>query len=193
MRSALAEVSEGRDYKRPPTNIDEVNDAELASGIGTPLTDAAARADHLLGEIIELYGKVGERALEWNAAKTTSEAVLRNSYTHPRLHIFEYYRENGRPDLANRVFEEAVTEMKAAGAPAVVMGTVLYNLAAVRSQEGLNEEAIALLEEAIPLRPEMKAAAAADPDLSGVRDDPRFQQMIAQTDARLAAEGTERV
>jgi len=100
MRNALAGVSEGKDYERYPPDIDEFNDAELAHGIGTPLTDAAARADHLMGELIEVYEKLGDRPFDWNVAKTTTEAVLRNSYTHPRLHMFEYYSQNDMPDRA---------------------------------------------------------------------------------------------
>ena len=153
MRNALTDVSEGRDYQPPPANIDEFNDAELARGIGTPLTDAAARADHLLGEITDLYEKVGEQPMEWYIARTTKEAVLRNSYTHPRLHLFAYYRENGLREPAHQLFEGAVSEMRAAAAPALVMGTVLYNLAAVRVQEGQRDEAIALLQEAFPCAP----------------------------------------
>jgi len=178
MRDALTDVSEGRDYQPPPANIDEFNDAELARGIGTPLTDAAARADHLLGEITDLYEKVGEQPMEWYIARTTKEAVLRNSYTHPRLHLFAYYRENGLREPAHQLFEGAVSEMRAAAAPALVMGTVLYNLAAVRVQEGQRDEAIALLQEAFPLRPDMRQTAAGDSDLDELRQDPRFQELL---------------
>jgi hypothetical protein len=43
LRDALTEFRHARPYAAPPENIDEVNDAELASGIGAPLADAAAR------------------------------------------------------------------------------------------------------------------------------------------------------
>jgi tetratricopeptide (TPR) repeat protein len=178
LRNAMTDMSEGRDYQRPPANTDEFNDAELERGIGTPLADAASRADHLLEELIELYEKLGERPIEWTVSKTTTEAVLRNSYTHPRLHMFEYYHENGDVDLAKQLFEEAVTDMRAARAPALVMGTVLYNLACQRAQEGRRDEAMDLLEEAIPLRPDIKQMAPGDSDLRDVRDDARFQELI---------------
>jgi len=178
LRNALTAISEGKDYERPPTNTDEFNDAELARGIGTPLLDAASRADHLLNELIELYERVGERPIEWTVSRTTTEALLRNSYTHPRLHMFEYYHENGQVGLAHQLFEEAVTDMRAASAPALVMGTVLYNLACLRAQEGRRDESIDLLKEALPLRPDIKNVAADDSDLRDMRDDPRFQELI---------------
>lgn len=96
LRNALTNISEGKDYERPPANIDEVNEAELARGIGTPLTDAAARSDHLLAEIIELYEKLGDRPIDWSLSQTTTEAVLRNSFTHPRTHIAEYTARTAR-------------------------------------------------------------------------------------------------
>jgi tetratricopeptide (TPR) repeat protein len=178
LRNALSNVSEGKDYERPAGSIDEINDADLAMGIGTPLNDAAARADHLLAEIIDLYEKLGERPLEWVVAKTTTEAVLRNSYVHPRVHMFEYCRENGDTDRARRLFEEAVEEMRAASAPPLVMGAVLYNLAGVRASEGQTDEALALLKEAFPIRPDLKAAASDDAHLADLRQDPRFQELV---------------
>jgi hypothetical protein len=178
LRNAFVDVREGRTYAPPPENTDEFNDAELAGGIGTPLADAASRSDHLFSEILDLYQQLGDRPFQWYVARTTTEAVLRNSYTHPRLHMFEYYQENGLPDLANQLFADAVSDMRAASAPAIVMGTVLYNLACVRAQKGEADEAITLLEEAFPLRPEMKETAANDEDLGSVRDDPRFQELI---------------
>ena len=178
LRNALTNISEGKDYERPPAIIDEVNEAELARGIGTPLTDAAARSDHLLAEIIELYVKLGDRPIDWSVSKTTTEAVLRNSFTHPRTHIAEYYRENGEVERARRVTEQAVDELRAAGAPPLVLGAALYNLACARVAERRNDDALALLREAFPMRPDIKAAAAEDSDLGTLRDDARFQELL---------------
>ena len=178
MRNALTDLSEGREPTPPPENTDEVNDAELPNGIGTPLADAAARSDHLLSEIIELYGRVGERTFDWYSAKNTTEAVLRNSYLHPRVHLFEYLRENGEQDPANELFEDMFTDMQAAGAPPMIMTTARYNLACARSRQGRKDDALTLLEDALTARPEMREAAAEDPDLEPLRDDPRFQELI---------------
>ena len=136
LRNGLTDFAEGRPFTPPPANIDELNDAELANGIGTPLADAAARSDHLLAEIIALYSKLGDKAFEWSLAKTTTAAVLRNSYTHARVHLHEYLKENGDTDRADELFENAYEEMKAAEAPPLIMGTVAYNLACVRAGQG---------------------------------------------------------
>lgn len=178
MRDALTAVSEGRDYQRFPANVDEFNDRELAHGIGIPLIDAADRADHLMGELIEAYEKIGERPFEWSISKTTTEAVLRNSYTHPRRHMFDYYVENGMPDRGRALFTDAVTDMRTAGAPPLVMGTVIYNLACVRAQEGRSDDALELLREAITLRPGIKQDAPGDSDFGELRQDPRFQELV---------------
>ncbi len=178
LRNALTNISEGKDYERPPANIDEFNEAELARGIGTPLTDAAARSDHLLAEIIELYEKLGDRPIDWGVSKTTTEAVLRNSFTHPRTHIAEYYRENGEVERARRVTEQAVDVLREADAPRLVLGAALYNLACARVAERRNDDALPLLREAFPMRPDIKAAAAEDSALGPLRDDTRFQELL---------------
>jgi tetratricopeptide (TPR) repeat protein len=178
MRNVLASLSEGKDYERQPKNTDEFNEAELVRGIGTPLGDAAARAEHLLGELIELYEKVGERPIEWGISGNTTEAVLRNSYTHPRLHMYEYLMENGETDAARGLAEDAVSDMRTAHAPPLVLGAVLYNLAGVRAQQGKADAAIELLREAIPLRPDIRDFAPDDKDLGALREDPRFKELV---------------
>ena len=178
LRNGLADLAEGRSFTPPPVNIDELNDAELADGIGTPLTDAAARSDHLLTEIIDLYSNLGDKPFEWSLARTTTAAVLRNSYTHPRLHLHDYLIENGDKSRANEIFEDAYQEMRVAAAPPLILATVAYNLACVRADQDRLDEAIGALEEALQLRPEMKEGAAKDSDLEPLHDDPRFQELV---------------
>ncbi len=178
LRNAFADVEAGRSLTPPPANIDEANDAELPNGIGTPLTDAAARSDHLLGELIELYVRLGEQPFPWFTSRNTTEAVLRNSYVHPRIHMFEYLRENGEQDRANQLFEEMHADMQDAAAPPIIMNTARYNLACARARQGRGDEALDLLEEVLSTRADMKQSAAEDPDFTTLRDDPRFQELV---------------
>ena len=180
MRNALSEIAEGREQTSGPPpagEVNDLNDEELAHGIGTPLADAAARSDHLLTEISDLYARIGERPMRWNEAKTTTAGVLRNSYTHPRLHMYEYYVENGQIERARELFERAVEDLRAADAPPLLMGTVLYNLATVRAQEKRSDDALQLLREAIEQRPDAKALAVGDSDFADLREDPRFKAL----------------
>lgn len=110
MRTALTSAIEGGDYRVPGT-ADEINEAELANGIGTPLADAAARADHLLTEIIDLLDAVGDRKVNWFAAQSASEAVLRNSYSHPRRHMYDYLSENGDSEKARQLIDDSLSEL----------------------------------------------------------------------------------
>lgn len=110
MRDALLAAIDGRDYELPGTR-DEINDRELAAGIGTPLSDAAARAEHLLTEIIDLHEKVGDRPVHWSASVSADEAVLRNSYVHPLSHICEYKAENDDLDQARTLLDGAFAEL----------------------------------------------------------------------------------
>jgi hypothetical protein len=178
MRDALTEFRHARPYAAPPENIDEINDAELASGIGTPLADVAARSDKLLTELIALAGELGDRPFKWFTASTTGEALLRNSYTHPRVHLVAYLMENGGRDRAHRMLEDAASEMREISAPPSALGAALYNLACGRVDQDRIDDALELLVEAFSLRPEMKAAAAQDPDLEAMRDNPGFKALV---------------
>lgn len=178
LRDALRDFSEGREVTPAPSNIDELNDAELATGIGTPLADAAARSHMLFGELIDVYEHVGEKPFAWGAARTTTEAVLRNSYTHPRVHIYGYLNENGDPEKAHALSEESLSEMRKISAPPLILGTVLYNAATVRIDKDEQDQAVELLAECFTLRPDLRVQAARDADLSPLHGHPRFQELL---------------
>jgi hypothetical protein len=119
MRDCLLTTSQGGTYQLPGER-DEINDAELPNGIGTPLSDAAARAGQLLSEIVELLPKIGERQVNWFGERNASDAVLRNSYSHPRRHICDYMTENGDADGARKLLDDGLSEMQAIAAPEYV-------------------------------------------------------------------------
>ena len=119
MRDALTAAIEDREYTAPGT-ADEINDAELAAGIGTPLTDAAARAEHLLTEISDLLERAGDRHVQWYAAATATDAVLRNSYSHPRSHICAYLAENGDVVEAQKLIDDGLHRLAELSAPEYV-------------------------------------------------------------------------
>jgi tetratricopeptide (TPR) repeat protein len=180
LRNALADLAEDRPFTPPPKNVDELNDAELVGGIGTPLADAAGRADLLMGEMIDLYGRLGERPMAWFSAKTTTEAVLRNSYMHPRVHLSGYLKENGFAERSAKLWDEALAEMKDAAAPPFIMGGVLYNAAWTNASRGDVDEALDMLKRALEMRPDLKSQATGDPDMDPLRDDPRFQTLVRE-------------
>jgi hypothetical protein len=180
LRNALADLAEDRPITPPPDNIDELNDAELVGGIGTPLADAAGRADLLMEEVIGLYERLGERPMAWFTAKTTTEAVLRNSYLHPRVHLSGYLKENGFPERSAKLWDDALEDMEHAAAPPLIEGGVLFNASLARASRGEVGEALALLERALGMRPDLKGQAKSDPDMNAVRDDPRFKALVTE-------------
>jgi hypothetical protein len=177
LKNALTDVQEGRAYTPPPGDVDETNDAELAGGLGVALVDIAERSDVLLVSLIKLWEEVGERPFKWYANNTTMEALLRNSYIHPRNHIVAYLNENGDTAGADRLLEDAVTEMREIAAPPLVLGAALYNLACARVARDRLDEALELLVEAFPMRPDLKESAPKDKDLEMLHDNPGFKAL----------------
>jgi tetratricopeptide (TPR) repeat protein len=178
LRNALIDEAEGRHIAHGG-NVDEINAVELPNGIGTPLADAAARADHLLSEIGELYGKVGERPFQYFRSNSTTEAVL-GSCMHERVHFYEYFRDNGDLAAANKQFEDAESELREVGAPAPQLGAATYNLACARVNQGRQHDAIDLLRKAFEMRPQLRDLAPTDVDLEPLRGDPRFQELLTE-------------
>jgi hypothetical protein len=177
LKNALTDVQEGRAYASPPQNVDEANDEELAGGLGVSLVDIAERSDLLLISLIKLWEELGERPFKWYANNTTTEALLGNSYVHPRNHIAEYMKENGDEAGFQSLVEEGASEMRAIAAPGHILGATLFNLAGLRVAQGRIDDALALLEEALPMRPDARLVAATDADFAPLRDNVRFKAL----------------
>ena len=103
LSNGLADLDAGRPNTPPTVDINELNDQELPAGRGLTLEETSARADAALGALIELSSKVGDQPFQWGLTQTTGDALVRNSYFHPRMHISDYWLENGRNDRARRI------------------------------------------------------------------------------------------
>jgi hypothetical protein len=177
LRGGLTALASGQQIDFPST-VDEINDAELPSGRGLSLEETSAQASAGLAALIELGESLGDRPFTWGLARTTGEALVRNSYFHPRVHFAEYWHENGDKDRGHRLIEDTAAELRELWPAPVTLGAALYNLAAVRAGEGRLDEAMALLEEAAPMRPDLMAAAAADSDFASLKTEPRFARIF---------------
>jgi len=175
---SMADAAEGRPVNAPAGAIDELNDSEMAGAAGVSLADAAARSEALLTSLIAMWETMEDKPFKWYMADTTNEAVIRNSYVHPRIHLAEQFTERGDVARGQAILEETASEMRNAEAPAHILGAALYNLAGVRVAQGRNEDALALLEEALPMRTDLKAAAATDPDLAPLSESERFRSLV---------------
>jgi hypothetical protein len=177
--TSLEDLRDGRPPVPPPENVDELNDSELTGAAGVPLAESARRADELLASLLAVYESVGERPFHWYRRRTTAEAVLGNSYTHPRFHITAYLRENGDMENALQLCEATVSELRRAEAAAPILGNEQYNLACALVGLGRRDEALAQLAEGVSLLPRLKEFATTDPDLEPLKGDPRFEALIS--------------
>jgi len=175
--NGLTETAAERPVNAPPGNIDELNDAEMVGATGVSLVDAAARSEAALTSIIAMWETLGDRPFNWYISETTGEAILRNSYLHPRIHIADQFLQRGDAARSQRLTEETASELRAVEAPERVLGAALYNLAAVRATQLRSDEALDLLEESLAMREDLRSGAAANEDFASVRGEPRFRAL----------------
>jgi hypothetical protein len=121
LRDCLIQASRGEPVSGPPADIDAFNAVELARNAGISLGEGATRAETRLGDLIDLWATVGDRPFSWFTAKTTGEALVRNSYIHPRRHLAEHYLERGDQSRGTELREETMAELRQVDAPESVM------------------------------------------------------------------------
>jgi hypothetical protein len=182
LRDSLTQLQATGKAGSPPDDIDAVNAIELDEGRRVSVEEAAAHSDDAAAKLIELSDALGDRPFKWYWADTVAEAVLRNSYVHPRNHIAEHVIELGDRTRGSQILEMTVADLRRAGAPGHTLGPAILNLAVVRAVDGHRDEALSLVQEAIPMRADLGTIAANEPELASLRDDPRFSAIVRATE-----------
>jgi hypothetical protein len=125
--------------------------------VGDPATKRSARATEDGTLVLVVGGRPGE-AYSIGAGEAMGQ-------------FFQLYREH---DYAGALEECRGALETHPGNP-----LVLYNIACLESLLGLQQEAFASLEQAIAGWPKFKENAATDDDFASLRDDARFQALVA--------------
>ncbi len=103
-----------------------------------------------------------------------------NAYSHPLMHIAEYYQQHGDTQRAAEVTGMLGTPTLALDDTADWQGLVLYNSACSYALLGQKEEAIKQLAEALAIRPNLTEWSTQDSDLDSLRAEPTFQALYQE-------------
>jgi tetratricopeptide (TPR) repeat protein len=170
----LLAVSEGR----PPTETGDVDlenarffEAYCDQTWEEVLSAAAGAFQRLLAQVealgdqelvsCEVFPGQGERPL-WRI-------IVGTAYTHPIVHLAEFYRNQGNRETAAHMIGEMARSMAGLDDGPAWQGTVKYNLACHYSLLGAAGEAIRELRDALALDPGLTDWSRQDRDLYGIR------------------------
>jgi len=147
--------------------------AELSA---LPAGEVAAASWASAGDLLtELTQTLDEDLLDparnpWLRGRQLWLQIIVRGFWHPAGHLGEYYVHHGQAGQAVALAEHAVAVAGYLGAPPPARGMASYNLACAYAAADRLDAAAAALEAAMALNGDLRANAARDTDLAGVRD-----------------------
>jgi tetratricopeptide (TPR) repeat protein len=105
--------------------------------------------------------------------------IIVRGFWHPLGHIGDYYLSQGRAGRAEALATQAVAMTSYLEAPAPARGMAAYNLACAQAQSPQPAGAVATLQQAIGLNPDLRANATSDEDLARLRDSGQLDALLA--------------
>jgi hypothetical protein len=115
----------------------------------------------------------------WLAGRQLWLQIIVRGFWHPAGHIGEYYLSHQQPAAALALHSRAVATARELAAPAAARGMASYGLACAQARAGQPDGAFASIRQAISLNPDLRASAARDPDLAGLRDGGQLAAVLA--------------
>lgn len=168
---AVAEGSTPPDFP-----VAEHRSEELYGSLSRDASEVAKRARVATDQLVAAVLDTAEADLfeagrhSWLRGRALWLQVVVRAFWHPMGHVGEYYAAHGATDLAVGVAEHALASADYLGAPDLVVGMSLYNLACARAAAGSLAEAAEDVKRAIELNGDLRTNAEVDRDLAVVRE-----------------------
>ena len=165
--------------------INAINDRGREKYRDVPFQDVQQEAERVFATFIAQVEGMSEEEwsdpnrYEWANSEALWEETLGNGLWHPFSQMVALSMQRGDRESAELLQEKLLKAMRSADLPPGTIGVMLYNQACFYATHDWPEKALALLPEALRIRPTLVEWSKHDGDLDGLRADPRFQALYA--------------
>jgi rhodanese-related sulfurtransferase len=122
----------------------------------------------------------------WAEGEALWQETLGNGLWYPFTQMLDLMMDRSDHASAEALQDALIATVRAADLPGT-LGSALYNATCFYAKFGWRDKALALLPEALHLRPNLLEWSRHDADLASVREDPRYQALLHDPDLLAAA------
>lgn len=160
----------------PTEDIDHANEDVYYKYRDQTWVEIEALADSSCERMKEALTKLGDEGLEkvnffpWHNDRPLWRFVVGNIYTHPILHLADWYGKKGQTSRVVEMYQTMTGLLADLDDSPDWQGTIRYNLACSYSLAGETEKAISELGEALKMNPALIEWSQQDPDFEPIRE-----------------------
>jgi len=107
--------------------------------------------------------------------------ILDQCYSHPVYHLCEGYLHLGNALRVNQLQDQRIIDITNLDDSTYSVGTAYYDRACFSALLGETDAALSHLQKSLAGRPDLKPWAIQDAELASIREDPRFQELVASS------------
>lgn len=167
----------------PVENIDHANEDVYYQYRDQSWAEIEALADSSCEWMKAALDALGDEGLErvnffpWHQDRPLWRFAVGNVYTHPILHLADWYGKKGETDRVVRLYQTMTDLLTDLDDSPDWQGTIRYNLACSYSLAGETEKAIRALGEALKMNPALVEWSQQDPDFEPIRETARYKAL----------------
>lgn len=182
----LLDMLAAPDRPRPPQrDINEINAENFERYRYTPWMDTMAEWEAGHARLMERLGAMSEEELAapfqfpWQPQpQPLWRGLVGGGHTHPIIHLAQFYMERGDAEYAIHIQEQSAQGLVALEDSPAQQGIVVYNLACFYALDGNKAQALARLEHAFKLNPNLVSWSKQDSDLASLHADAAYLALV---------------
>jgi tetratricopeptide (TPR) repeat protein len=180
---AAVEAARARGEELPPaSHYEQANATCFQRFCDCSWDEVRTFADAAYARLVEVVGALSEQQLaapDARAGRPVWQDIVGTAYSHPLMHMADFYAAQGQPHQAGRLWSEWGELVAPLDDSAEWQGLVHYNVACGLALSGNSDAALVDLRQALQLRPDFIAWSRQDSDLSAVRSMPEYRTLYA--------------